>query len=59
MNRCDICGKFRKWENLYQWCENYWNYTFDQVDEKDHQICYECMNVVYPEKLGILKNATV
>lgn len=42
INRCDICNKFRKWEDLTEFSENFWNYTFDEADQRDWNECRFC-----------------
>ncbi len=41
MNRCDICGKFRKWEDLAYWPE----FVSCSKYQKEIRECYPCIEL--------------
>ena len=41
VNRCDYCGKFKKWESLYE--EQHWNMGISgEIQDSYSMICSEC-----------------
>ena len=42
MNRCNVCGKFRKWEDLSQEYNQGTHLSFEEVHEEFYFECNKC-----------------
>lgn len=42
MNKCNICGKFRKWQELEEFTQGFWNADYDEADQKEWYECIYC-----------------